>query len=455
MECSIKTLGSSPILEPVSFLPPASSQPFIHAILELKRLLNECLNSLKSTDESSNGSLFSKDTSSESSVSSGPPPFELFFYELEQLENQDKLFPLIKQRREELFVQKETWRPFVAKEQGKDLTFYAQIEKELTTGTLIPHPSGAGGAYILNDASATPRFIIKPGDEDIFCLNNRKDNASPFNDSDHQFRSDIPLYRSAQTDALCWEIAQLAGLEKATPKAVLALIESPEFYDFTLRLNPEEKALFLTETGTIDPEKLCSVQEFIPDSQDLTELLHQFYAADLSDKEISACFDQTDFEEVCLFLWLIFDNDIHGANFRVFVKSIDATGKKIYSLKKVDNSLAFPEKNTGYSSILIWLSNALVPLSDNLKQKIANLPVAAILEKIDTYGLPTRKRAFIERLEILQTLSQNEGITLAEMDLRLEFLSRKEGKELALRALTTKQILELLGQETHSTRKKE
>ena len=57
-----------------------------------------------------------------------------------------------------------------------------------------------------------------------------------------------------------------------------------------------------------------------PIPEDLIELLHEFYGEDLSDGEIASRFDQKDFEETCMFLWLSYDNDGDGANFRTFVK---------------------------------------------------------------------------------------------------------------------------------------
>ena len=455
VEMKVIENSSTHLVAPVSSQePPIHRQPFVSAILILKAQLKKILdstgsnNSDLSTDTTSN-KLFTTDTSRfpiDTSCSSllSSIYFGGFSSQLEQLKELE-LLPLIHERRLELYEQKEHWRAFVnANHLGKDGQFYTQIENALNNGKLIPNSLGAGSSYFIVDSQGTEHFVVKPVDGDVYCLNNHKGFGSPFNDSDHSFRESIPLYRSAQTDAFCWEVASLVGLVGSTPRTVLSILKDSEFYDFSLELKEEIKDRLLQEAGMPDAEKLCSVQEFIPDSQNLIELLHQFYSEGLTDEEIAGRFDQDDFEQVCLLLWLFFDNDAHGGNFLAYVKRTDAMGNKIYGIKKIDNNLSFPEKNIQYIDILAWIPNALLPISPRLKQKIAHLPIEQILQRMDDYELFNCKEAFKERLEIIKTLAQREGITLAEIDLRMSILSGKDGKEIALNTMTTQEILELI-----------
>jgi hypothetical protein len=426
---------------------PLKKQPFISAILYIKEMIRKLLDGATHpsaiTDDSSS-SLFSTYYSGLTPVSIDTLHFGIFLYEHERLKEEGRFYQTIADRREELRRQKEHWIPFIARLKDNDQEFYNNIQQILMDGKLIPNPSGAGGAYFLTDRHDEPRFIVKPVDEDILCLNNRKEFGSIFNDYDHRVREGIPLYRSAQTDAFCSEMASLAGVEGATPKTTMGLIANQVFYDFTQWIEEADREKFFNEAGFPDKEKLASIQEFIPDSQDLIELLHSFYQKELSDEEIASQFDQTDFEEVCLFLWLSYDNDGHGANFRSYVKSTDKNGKKIYGIKKIDNGLSFPEKNSEYVNILAWLPNAIAPLSDEIKNKIAHLPVEQILNRMDDFELSDCKDAFKERVEILKQLAKREGMTAGEIDLRFSILSYEEGKELALSPMTTQEILDLL-----------
>ncbi len=426
---------------------PLHKQPFVSAILYLREMLKGLFVTLYETQESSetssNSSLFN--SSDPSLISTNTFRFGVFLKELERLKEEGLFLSTIKERRDEIEKQKEHWRPYIEEQKkGETQDFYSAIDTMIIQGKLIPNPSGCGSAYFLADGAGIPRYVVKPVDEDIFCLNNRKEFGSIFNDFEHRARDGIPLYRSAQTDAFCSEIASLSGLGGTTPKAVMGIVKDDGLYDFTTWIDGKNREKFTEQTGFPDREKLASIQEYIPNSQDLIELLHAFYKEGLSDEEISSRFDQKDFEEVCMFLWLSYDNDGHGGNFLTFVKRTDENGKKIYGIKKIDNGLSFPEKNTQYTNILAWIPNAIQPISPKLKQKIAQLPMEPILNRMDDYELFSCKDAFKERVEIIKELAQREGITIGEIDLRLTFLSYNGGKTLALSPMTTQEILDLL-----------
>jgi hypothetical protein len=429
--------------------PPSEEEPiknpFVSAILILKEALKNISQELDSSDTSYTEPHSAISTESSTSISLDTLHFGMFFQQLAQLKEEGLLLPLIKQRREELLAQKEHWRPKLDVIQGENQSFYDRIKEVLNRGQLILNPSGAGSSYLIVDRDGTPHFVVKPVDGDIFCLNNCKEFGGPFNDSEHLVREGISLYHSAQIDAFCWEVARLCGLENTTPKTLMGILTHDGFYDLIMVLDPETQEQFILETGPPDFEKLCSIQEFIPDSQDLNELLHELYAQGLSDEEIAARFDQKEFEEVCLLLWLSYETDGHMGNFRVYVKRVNEKGEKIYGIKKIDNSLSFPRKHqTDYLNVLRWLPNALFPLSSELKTKIALTPIEHILDKAAIYELETCREPFKERIDILKQLAQREGITLAEVDIRISLLSQEKGKELALNSLTTQQILGLI-----------
>lgn len=412
---------------------PLHKQPFVSALLFLKGLLKEII--AANTDNS----IFDTPSSLLDTFH-----FGMFSYQLTKLKEAGHLLTAIKERRHELQIQKEHWLPFIeVMKHGEDREFYSRVESVLKEGRLISNPAGLGGSYFVVNAQG-PCYLIKPVDHDIFCLNNPKEFGSPFHDEEHRARDDIPLYRSAQTDAFCWEVAQLADLQETTPKTVMGIFHDENFYDFSSWLDEDMSAPLIQKTGIPDKEKLCSVQEFIPDSRDLNDLLHQFYAEELTDEEIAGCFDQKDFEEVCMFLWLCGDTDAHSSNFLTYVKRIEETGKKIYGIKKIDNGLSFPEKNTQYINILAWAPNAVMPISTELKQKIALVPMEKIQMRMDAYELTNCKEAFNERVKVLKDLSLREGITIGEIDLRLSLLSRKGGREAALSSMTTQEVLDLI-----------
>lgn len=358
--------------------------------------------------------------------------FDWFSVSIRELQKQQLFLPEIHKRRLELKAQKEYWRPFVQRNKEKiDI-----VEQLLREGELIPCQAGSGTAYLLFDEKRVPRFLIKPVDEDIFCLNNHHLLASPYNDSKHRARKSIPLYRCAQIGAFCWEIASICGLEKATAPCWMGILQDDRFYDLTQDLSAEEREYWIESGGIPDREKLCSIQEFIPGMRDFTEHLQMLYQEGFSDEEICSYFDQRAFEETCLFVWLIYDNDGHGENF--IVKNMDR-----HNVMKIDNALSLPEQHTQYKNILAWTPNASLPISNELKEKIAAIRWDLIEEKIDLYELSESKAAFKERLSILQSLASQEGMTIGEIDLRLTLLSQENGNALALKEMSKEEVFNL------------
>jgi hypothetical protein len=326
----------------------------------------------------------------------------------------ESLFALVQKRREEIFLQKEYWKEKIQPSDGK-------LEYYLIKGSLVPSDEGAGAAYFLWDEDDHPRFVIKPCDEEIYCLNNRKGYGSPFSDVEHRVCEDIPLYQSAQTDFLAYKVAQLIGCSAITAKTTLSLIFSDSFHDCYDTLTAEEKKNFPAQPVK---EKLCSVQEYLEDTHSFLEILYKWMNEGKSDEEIMECIDQDDYEDANIFIWTMFDNDAHSANLRTYVKRITPDGKEIYGLKKIDNSLSFPEKNTGLYNFLIALPNSQYTLSERAKKLIADIPIAEITAEMTSLGLEASVPAFLERITLLQSLARQSDLSIEEINYQLKLLGK-------------------------------
>lgn len=407
-----------------------------HGVVSFKKDLDDALNSfLFNSTSTVTLSILSSHTPSTYELSfaaSDKLHFGILWDEVRKSAQSGKLFELISERRKELSFQKETWRKFIDKNrQVQDPSLYASIDKVVKEGKLSRVDAGCGSAYFLYDAEGKPRYVVKPVDEDILCLNNRKGFGSPFHDEEHLVRNGIPLYRSAQTDAFCYTLAAMCGIGSITPKTVMHILSSENYYDISSLLQGEEQELFHRFTGFPDREKLCSVQEFVENSDDLYNIMHELPQ---NDSDLAEAFDQQDIEEASLFTWLTGDTDAHSGNFRAYVKRVDANGKPVYGLKKIDNGLTFAEKNDGLYSVLQYFPNAGRPLSKETIDKIRSIPMEQILEKMDDYQLGNTKDAFIERVSVVKLLAERDGISIEEIYFRLGLLGRADGKTLALSA---------------------
>jgi hypothetical protein len=224
----------------------------------------------------------------------------------------------------------------------------------------------------------------------------------------------------------------------------MAVISDDHFFDLSAYLPETEWAAFLERTGPIDKEKLCSAQEFIPNSRDLYEVLQEMQTLNWTDEQIDLAFDQEDFNDANLFVWLTYDNDAHPGNFRVYLKRYDASGQPVFGIKKVDNGLSFPEKNTGFMNFLAYFPNAKQPLPSAMKDKIMNIPIDLVVEDMHSLDMDACSDAFLKRVSILQNLAQREGMSCYEINLRLMVLSMPDGEELALSTMTLEEIEKLI-----------
>lgn len=292
-----------------------------------------------------------------------------------------------------------------------EFPLYQEVKELLPFCHLELIDEGASGSYFLIDQDGKTQFVVKPMDEGIFSLNNPKGWRS-FN-IDTRVRDSIPPYRTAETDMMVYLLAKEVGIPEVTPEAVIMMLDLEGFfYDISQDRDVEPPA---------DPKKLCSVQKFIPGAMSLFECLHELQAEGLSDVEIAERFDQDNYEMVMLFMWLTYDTDGHGGNFLAIPQS---DGK--FKIMKVDNSLSFPEKHTEYRNMLQYFENGKQPLSDKAKGIIANIPTHKIIEHLKVLNMNYAISPFMERVELLRELAQQEEITIKMVDRAINEVNDEE-----------------------------
>ena len=365
-------------------------------------------------------------------------PFGLFFFDkISHLKSLDHLYRYIARRRSEIAERKSHFSPLVESLKILYSDFYTSFQQTHRTGSLQPVEE-AGAAYLLCDKNAKPKFIVKPVDEDIFCLGNRKGFAGIH--TGYHMKKWIPLYRSAQTSVLCYEVAQIIQTF-ITSQTSMAIVKDEGFHDLFEQAGLSYKDSLIAKGGNPDKEKLCSIQRYTENSKDLFEVLNHLQSMKLSDREIEKIFDQTDFEEVNLFVWTTYDTNGYLGSFCVYVKEVDPLGREILGIKKIDNSLAFPEKNEQLRNGLIHLPNTKRPLSENAKEKIMYIDVDAIVNRLCFYEMDECIDAFVERIEILKKLAQREGMSIYEINYRMCLIGKgKIGKSLALSSYSLKEL---------------
>jgi len=356
---------------------------------------------------------------------------------------------MIAQQRATIEVQKERWRPVIKQEKlGQAKSFYDEFERVLATGTILPSKLGGGGVYILYNALDEPSFIIKPNDEAILCLNNPKHRGSPFNDTSHRLRDQIPLYKTCETEVSVSALSREVGIGHCTPDVRMMILSSPLFYDLSSHLQGKEKELFNAQCGKPNGEKLCSVQRFIPDSLDLQQAMHEWFEAGL-EEHFPLPIDQEEFEDVLLLLWLTYDADGHSSNFRVFFKRLDEQHKAVYGIIKIDNGLSLPEENRYLLNYLGYFQNAKLTPSKQLLEKISSIDEQVLDAILEQNHLSYARTALKDRIDVLKILSQRSSITLEEINHRFEFLSLPDGKNLALSPLSPQEITDSLQETIH------
>lgn len=347
----------------------------------------------------------------------------------------ESLYDAIRDRRNQIFEIKESWRVYIEAMKRLD-AFYAhlsEISTDLSTRGIYQFSKdrlaliadGISGSYLLFDVDGMPRYVVKPIDEDIGCLNNRKHFASPY--IENIIREYIPLYLSAMRETLAYEVARHIGVGGVVPHTALAILECDAFYDQLDGIHPSERERYESLIGSLPiREKLCSVQEFVPNSKTLFEGLQDLQSLGLSNDEIEQRIDQSDFEDANILLWTTFDTDGHMGNFLVYPKSSDAIGNEILGIKKIDNGLAFPEENTQLRNNLVYLPNARQPLSKAALAKIEALSIASLENALMQFGLDGSIEAMKERLTFLKDLvKEHPDLSIQEINRRMSHIARR------------------------------
>lgn len=266
---------------------------------------------------------------------------------------------------------------------------------------LIPIFDGISGSYILITRDGIPQFVVKPVDEDISGLNNPKG----YGLLNYGNLFQMELYRSVFREMAVSLIAEEIEVTSIAPKTILAILESERFYDIG-----DENPFF----GAPVKEKLCSCMEFISGAKSLAETAQDLQQMGLSDDEIASRFDQTDYENVNILLWVTGEQDGHGGNILTYAKGFDARGNEIIGFKKIDNGLSLPENcNAPSRNSLVYLPNGQKALSQCAIDKIMQIDVeklTQILEKNSLNGSVQSLKFRLEKLKSLVTLDPTLSI---------------------------------------------
>lgn len=337
----------------------------------------------------------------------------------------------IADRRKEIAAAKEEWR---AKIDANDSEFKNQVYVAHEKGSLIPVQGGMGGAYLLKDENGIPRFIVKPSDEDILALNNRKKLATPYNNqwAMHRVRRDIPLYTTVQTEVLAYKVAESLGFENITPQTEMVILKNEQFHDITdntQEMNGDRREKTIQKYGMADREKLCSAQQFIPDSKELMEFANELELVasqkDLAPSQLiymmEKSIDPKDFEDAVIFNCIIGETDGNPGNFRVYEKYKDEDSNPVMGIKKVDNALSFADKNTEFYNCLNMIPLIKNKLSEKSKQKILDINEDEITALMKAYNKSENAiKAFKERIELLKELAKMNTVRYIDLNKSIE-----------------------------------
>jgi len=352
-----------------------------------------------------------------------------------------QIIELIQHRRADILEQKNQWNEYIeTHDTGELMKKYEKQRQSLKIHRLI---TGCGGTYLVTSKENVPLMIIKPIDEDIMCLNNSKHYANLFNDETHVPKKHIPLYYSHQTHLLCHLIAKELGIAGTTPKAEIAIIRSDAFHDLSSVLS-QENSYLKDAIGCRDTEKLCCIQEYIPHTKSLQDLVYEYLNKGNSHNLICDL-DQENIENLNLMAWITFDNDAHPGNFLVSELIDPHTHAVQIKLTKIDNSMTFPKENLGFNNFLFILDRRSDPISDRLRETIAYLDEEAIVKYMTDLKFPQEAMlAFYQRIYILKELAKKPSISLFEINLRFELLSRPNGAALSLSEYSLKDLEQFL-----------
>lgn len=279
----------------------------------------------------------------------------------------------LRERQSELQTQKALMRPLIRQSQSNSDVkgLHALVN---APHTLESTDLGRRGNFILRDAEGQPRAVIKPGDQEYGNLNNPNGFASPFGDTPElRLRPTIPNNISVQQEALGYTMAYLCGFAGAVPKTTMSILSNDQFHSFVDNLKDVPKMVEQDLRTDKEREKLVAVQEYVPNSQSLSEAVTE--AAALN---VPLALNQKDFEAVNCLMWILGEQNGDLGSFVAYPRADETMG-----LKKVDNSLicgeekrgalvnhlsdAFPEQMNQTLSVDSRLKINAIPLDENSK----------------------------------------------------------------------------------------
>ncbi len=329
----------------------------------------------------------------------------------------EKLYEMINDRRKEIKQMKEEYRQKF--EGSTDKQMQSNVQELMKVGILKPVDGGKSGVYFLCTNDGKPKYVLKPIDEEALVLNNPKKCALPFADSEGKFRTKvgIPLYQSLQNTVIGYEMAQIIGVERATPRCIGMILESPEFSDITDGVT-EDREKLLQLGGNPDKEKLCVVQEFIPGCEELGTIilsnsklsqqelmnLNEAESQKMSLKATPDDIDHTRFEEAAILTWVIGEKDGNAGNFIVSKESDSNT--KLRNIFKIDCAASSPESNVNLTTGLCWsIHNYNKPFSESTLKLISAIDVNKLAEVMTLYGKSDEAvEAMKKRVEFVQDI---------------------------------------------------
>ncbi len=179
--------------------------------------------------------------------------------------------------------------------------------------------------------------------------------------------------------------------------------------------------------GPPDKVILCSVQEFVPNSIEILDLLNSITTRanneDLTGSQkgdiLMRAIDQKDVEDCILYACFVGEADGNCGNYRLQQKGVDERGDPTYKMVKVDNALTFSESNEDFNIFLDELPQAREGLSEAAKDQIRALTeekMDSIIQKMRDLGRSEKAvEAFKKRVVILKQCAAIEDVTLAEL----------------------------------------
>ena len=363
------------------------------------------------------------------------------------------LFIEMKERDKEIHERLELLRPAIEQHQKNPVDkeseqLFSKI-KQIEDSSLRRVKGGQGGAYF------GPGVVVKPKGEGVGEIHNGKGYSFVTKTDDTRVRKSIPLYQEPEREAATYQVAITLGIGKCTPPTIIAILHHDDFGHFSYRLEGDEKKRVEASTQPVK-EKVCTIQKLIPDStlvQDINILFKEWLMEKkgINFEEISKEDRLTylseycqnikfeDFEQCNILQWISGENDGNFGNF-LLTKNPDGS----LSLSKIDNGLAFPERNEEFDNQLVKLPLGDRVVSSDARQKILDADPKMIGEILKANHLEATIPAMEKRVKVLKRLVlEFPEISHREMNLRLSLLQISE--EACFQTLSEAQLKKLKG----------